>query len=81
MVGVQFPAEARNFSLLHIIQTALGTTQFPIQWVLTGVSFPRGKTARHEADHSLPYSAKVKNGGAILALPCMSSERFSQGIS
>jgi hypothetical protein len=31
----------------------------------TGSSFPRGKAAVHEVDHSPPPSAEVKNGGAV----------------
>jgi hypothetical protein len=34
-------------------------------------SFPGLKRLRHEADHSPPSSAEVKNGGSILALPRM----------
>jgi hypothetical protein len=35
-------------------------TQIPIQWV-PGTISPGGKWLGHEADHSLPPSAKVKN--------------------
>jgi hypothetical protein len=38
---------------------ALGPTQPPIQWERGG-SFPRGKAAGGEADHSPPTSAQVK---------------------
>jgi hypothetical protein len=31
---------------------------------ITGVIFPGIKWQGHEADHSPPYSAEVKNGGA-----------------
>jgi hypothetical protein len=34
----------------------------------------------HEADHSPPTSAKVKNGGAILPFPHMSSWHSAQLI-
>jgi hypothetical protein len=35
----------------------------------TGASFPRLKHPGHGDDHSLPSSAKVKNGGAVPPLP------------
>jgi hypothetical protein len=38
---------------------ALGSTLPPIQWILGPLS-PGGKVAGHEADHSPPASAKVK---------------------
>jgi hypothetical protein len=43
-----------------------------VQRVLAAVS--RGiKRPGPEADHSVPFSEKVKNGGAILTFPHMSS--------
>jgi hypothetical protein len=36
-------------------------------------TFPGGKEAGHEADHSLTSSAKVKNGGTMPPLPHTSS--------
>jgi hypothetical protein len=51
---------------------ALGPTQPPIQWV-PGTLSPGGKWPGHEADHSPPSFAEVKNGGAIPPLPHMSS--------
>jgi hypothetical protein len=53
---------------------ALGPTQSPIQLVPEAAS-PRVKRQRGEADHSSPFSAKVKNGGAILSLSHKSSRR------
>jgi hypothetical protein len=41
---------------------ALGPTQPPMQWV------PGVKRPGHEADHSSPCTAEVKNGGAIRPL-------------
>jgi hypothetical protein len=35
----------------------------------TGASFLREKWPRREADHSLPSSVEIKNGGAICPLP------------
>jgi hypothetical protein len=46
---------------------ALGLTQPPIQWV------PGVKRPGSEADHSPPSSIKMKNGGAVLPLPRVSS--------
>jgi hypothetical protein len=42
-------------------------TQPPIQWV-PGALSPGVKRQGREADHSLPSSAEVKNGGAISPL-------------
>jgi hypothetical protein len=70
--GVRFPAEASDFFLPHSVQTTLGPTQPPIQWVpLT--SPPGVKQQRRKTDHSPPFSVEVKNGGAIPPLPHMSS--------
>jgi hypothetical protein len=68
MVGLQFPAGARDFSLLDSTQISLGT--HPASYVVgTGCSFPGGKVVRHEADHPPPSSAEVKNGGAVPPFP------------
>jgi hypothetical protein len=57
---VRFPAGAGNFSLHHRSQNGSGA--HPISYPMgTGVSFPGGKVAGHEADHSPPSSADVKN--------------------
>jgi hypothetical protein len=58
--GVRFPAGASGYSLLHIVQTALGPTDPPIKWA-TGGLFARGSVA----DHSPLPSTEVKNDGAI----------------
>jgi hypothetical protein len=42
---------------------ALGPTQLLVQWV------PGVKRPGHEADHSFPSSAEVKNDGVISPLP------------
>jgi hypothetical protein len=55
-------------------RSALRPTQPPMQWVLVAF-FPAGKTPGAVADHSLPSSAKVKNGGAIPPFPHTSSRR------
>ena len=49
---VEFPARARNSSLLQIIQ--------PIQWLL-GALLPRKRQLRHDADNSPPTSTTVRN--------------------
>jgi hypothetical protein len=43
---------------------ALGPTQPPSQWVAGPLS-PGVKRPGYQADRSPPYSAEVKNGGAI----------------
>jgi hypothetical protein len=58
------------FSTASIL--ALGPTQSPFQGGVRASS-SEIKWLRHEADHSSPSSAKVKNGEAILAFPHMSS--------
>jgi hypothetical protein len=57
-VGVRVPVVS-EFSLLHIVQPALESTQPPIQWVPRTFS-PGVKRQGHEADHSPPNSAEVK---------------------
>jgi len=47
---------------------ALGSTQPPIQWVTEAPSLGV-KWLGHEADHSLPSSAKVKNVCSYTSLP------------
>jgi hypothetical protein len=57
--GVRFPAGAGNFSLHHRVQNGSGvhTASYPMD---TRGSFPGGKAAGREADHSPPYNAEVK---------------------
>jgi hypothetical protein len=59
MIGVRFPVGSGNFSLRHFIQTGSGahTASYPMG---TRGSFPEGKAAGREADHSPPSSAEVK---------------------
>jgi hypothetical protein len=47
---------------------ALGPTQPPIQWV-PGAVIPEVKQPGLEADHSLPFSAKVKNAWNYTPIP------------
>jgi hypothetical protein len=68
MAGVQFPAEVRAFSLFHSAETGYGAhpASYPMG---TRGFFPQGvKKLGHEAHHSLPSTAKVKNGATILLL-------------
>jgi hypothetical protein len=63
------PGRGKRFFLFSVTsRLALGPTQPPVQWVLEAVS-PRVKQQGHEADHSSPSSAMVKNGGATPPLP------------
>jgi hypothetical protein len=65
------PAEVRDFSLLHSVQT--GSWDHPSSYSMgTGGSFPEVKRQEREADHSPPSSAEVKNGRAVSPL-CLSS--------
>jgi hypothetical protein len=75
MAGVQFLAGGRDYSLLHRVHTGSGA--YPTSYLIgtrgggaisLGVKWPRRKF-----DHSPPYSAKVKNGGAIPPLPYTST--------
>jgi hypothetical protein len=56
---VRFPARAGNFSLHHCVQNGSGAhpASYPMG---TRGSFPGGKAAGREADHSPPSSAEVK---------------------
>jgi hypothetical protein len=54
----------QDFSLLYSVLTGFGLTQYPAQWI---------KRPGREVEHSFPFSAEVKNDGAITLLPHMSS--------
>jgi hypothetical protein len=56
------------FLCFTVSRLALGPTQPPIEWVVEAV-YPRVKRPGHEADHSPPSSAEVRNDGAIPPLP------------
>jgi hypothetical protein len=55
-----------------VSRPALGTTQFPIHWVLVAV-FLAVKWPRREADDSPPSGVEGKNGGGVPPLPHTSS--------
>jgi hypothetical protein len=58
--GVRFATGARDFSVIHSIQTSSGAhpASYPMG---TGGSFPEGKEG-HETDHPPVSSAEVMNG-------------------
>jgi hypothetical protein len=58
-MGVQVPARAGNFLFTTASRLALGLTQPPIQWVPVALSLGV-KRSGHEAGHSPPFSAEVK---------------------
>jgi hypothetical protein len=72
MAGVQILAGQETFLYCIMSRLALGPIQPSIQWVLEALS-PGIKRPGGEADHSPPSSAEVKNSGAVLPLPHMSS--------
>jgi len=55
MTSVEFPSTASSM--------VLGPIQPPIQWV------PGVKQLKHEADHSAPSRAKVKNAWSYTSTP------------
>jgi hypothetical protein len=58
----------RIFLFTAVSRPALGPTQPPIQWVSRALS--KGvKRPVHEADHSPPSSAKVKNAWSYISTP------------
>jgi hypothetical protein len=65
---IRFLAEARDFSLLHIVHTGSGAHP-AFCTVGTGDCFLGVKQPERVAYHSPPSSAEVKNGGAVHPLP------------
>jgi hypothetical protein len=66
--GTRFLAGARNFSLFYRIQTGFAT--HPVSYAMgSGVSFPEVKRPVHEADHSPPSSAEIKNEWRYTSTP------------
>jgi hypothetical protein len=65
-------ASKSKIFLFTACRPALELTQPPFQWV-PGPLSPWLKQFGHEADHSSPFTVKVKNDGAIPALPHISS--------
>jgi hypothetical protein len=56
------------FLFSTMFRPTLEPTQPPIQWILGALS-PGVKWLGHEADHSLPSSAKVKNMWCFTSIP------------
>jgi hypothetical protein len=65
---VRFPAGAGIFLFTTASRMALGSTQPPIQWVPGALSL-EVKRPGHEADHSPPSSAEVKNAWSYISTP------------
>jgi hypothetical protein len=66
--GVRFPAQKKDFSLLHSAQ--MGSEAKPASYTIdSGGCFHWVKRLGREGDHLLPSSAEVKNYGAIPPLP------------
>jgi hypothetical protein len=66
------PFLAEIFLLSAVSRLGLKPTQPPIQWIPEALSSVE-KRPGHEADHSPPPNADVKNVGAIRPLPHISS--------
>jgi hypothetical protein len=67
VIGVQFPAGAKELSVLQSVDT--GSTQFPVQWVPRAP--PGVKELECEADHSLASSFEVKNEWNNISISCI----------
>jgi hypothetical protein len=66
--GVRVPVGAGNFSLHHSVQT--GSEAQPASYSMDNrCSFPGGKAAGREADHSPQSSAEVKNAWSCTFIP------------
>jgi hypothetical protein len=72
MARVRFPVGARDFSLLHSVQTGSGARP-PSYPMGTRGFFPATKRLGHEVNHSPLSIAEANNGGATPLLLHMSS--------
>jgi len=61
----------QDMSIIHTYHSSLGPTQPPIQWA-AGTLCLKVKYMGHEADHSLPSSAEVKNAWSYVSTPLIS---------
>jgi hypothetical protein len=59
------PVRGKIFLFSTVSRLVLWPTHPPLKWV------PGVKWQGYEADHSVPSSAEVKNGGAMTPLPHM----------
>jgi hypothetical protein len=64
--------QGQNLSLLHNVQTDSGAHPASYPKDAREISL-EAKWPGREANHSPPFNAEVKNGGAITPLPYMSS--------
>jgi len=65
---IRFPIGAGNFSLHHCVQT--GSDAYSASYIIGArVSFPGGKAAGSEVDHSLPFIAEIKNAWNYTSTP------------
>jgi hypothetical protein len=71
-VGVGVPVRPRRSFTSPFSRPAMGSTQFPIQWVPRRLS-PGVKWQGHETDHSPPTSAEVKQKWISTSTPHTSS--------
>jgi hypothetical protein len=72
--GFRFPADAGGFPFLQSVQTGSGARQISYPTDTEGSS-SGVKRPRREADNSHPSIPEVKNGGAIIYIPHISSLR------
>jgi hypothetical protein len=68
MTRVQYPAGSGIFFLTILSREAVGPTMPTIQWILRALS-PEIKHLRHEADHSHPSRAEIKNVWSFTSTP------------
>jgi hypothetical protein len=63
-LGFNFQQGQEIFLFSTVYRSALGPAQPPIRWILGTLSLGV-KLPGHKADHLHPFSAEVKNGGAV----------------
>jgi hypothetical protein len=68
VLGFDFRRGSGIFLFTNMSRTALGSTQPPIQWVDGALSLGV-KRPRHEADHSPPSTAEVKDVWSYTSTP------------
>jgi hypothetical protein len=73
-IGIRFPVGTRYLSVIYNVQTGSGA-QPPSSPMGTGGCFPGVKRQCRETDHSPPYGAEDKNGGAMPPFPHTCSRR------
>jgi hypothetical protein len=61
--------KGQDFSLLYGVQPGSGSQPAPIQWVPGAISTWIKRQGREDDNSPPPFSAEVKNGGAVPALP------------